>query len=135
MREPFPYEKHGRDMNNSKHAARMEKMQEIMEQKRAAGSVATHFPEVANIVMNMTYNQKGAKSILRTFNFTPGSYAFFIVNCLRKDCIDGGFDLTQVITTMIRNRRAEVKGSLSCAGTDSSTNHSDIVYEVAIQYT
>lgn len=122
-------------MNNSKHAARMEKMQEIMEQKRAAGSVATHFPEVANIVMNMTYNQKGAKSILRTFNFTPGSYAFFIVNCLRKDCVDGGFDLTQVITTMIRNRRAEVKGSLSCAGTDSSTNHSDIVYEVAIQYT
>ena len=122
-------------MNNSKHAARMEKMQEIMEQKRAAGSVATHFPEVANIVMNMTYNQKGAKSILRTFNFTPGSYAFFIVNCLRKDCVNGGFDLTQVITTMIRNRRAEVKGSLSCAGTDSSTNHSDIVYEVAIQYT
>ena len=110
-------------------------MQEIMQQKHEAGSVATHFPEVANIVMNMTYNQKGARSILRTFHFTPGSYAFFIVNCLRKDCVDGGFDLTQVITTMIRNRRAEVKGSLSCAGTDSSTNHSDIVYEVAIQYT
>jgi hypothetical protein len=121
-------------MNNSKHAARMEKMQEIMQQKREAGSVATHFPEVANIVMNMTYNQKGARSILRTFNFTPSSYAFFIVNCLRKDCVDGGFDLTQVITTMIRNRRAEVKGSLSCTGTDSSSNHSDIVYEVAIQY-
>jgi hypothetical protein len=121
-------------MNNSKHAARMEKMQEIMQQKREAGSVATHFPEVANIVMNMTYNQKGARSILRTFNFTPSSYAFFIVNCLRKDCVDGGFDLTQVITTMIRNRRVEVKGSLSCTGTDSSSNHSDIVYEVAIQY-
>jgi hypothetical protein len=122
-------------MNNSKHAAMMEKRQEIMEQKRAAGSVAAHFPEVANIVMNMTYNQKGAKSILRTFNFTPGSYAFFIVNCLRQDCIDGGFDLTQVITEMIRNRRVGGKGTLSCKGTDSSTNHSDIVYEVAIQYT
>jgi len=122
-------------MNNSKHAARMERMQEIMQQKHEAGSVATHFPEVANIVMNMTYNQKGARSILRTFNFTPSSYAFFIVNCLRKDCVDGGFDLTQIITTMVRNRRMEVKGSLSCTGTDSSTNHSDIVYEVVIQYT
>jgi len=121
-------------MNNSKHAARMERMQEIMQQKRDAGSVATHFPEVANIIMNMTYNQKGARAILRTFNFTPSSYAFFIVNCLRKDCVDGGFDLTQVITTMIRNRRVEVKGALSCTGTDSSTDHSDIVYEVAIQY-
>jgi len=122
-------------MINSKHAAMMERKQEIMEQKRAAGSVAEHFPEVANIVMNMTYNQKGAKSILRTFNFTPGSYAFFVVNCLRQDCIDGGFDLTQVITEMIRNRRVGGKGTLSCKGTDSSTNHSDIVYEVAIQYT
>lgn len=121
-------------MNNNKHAAMMEKKQEIMQQRREAGSVASHFPEVANIVMRMTYNQRGAKSILRTFHFTPGSYAFFIVNCLRQDCIDGGFDLTQIITTMIRNRRMEVKGSLSCTGTDSSTNHSDIVYEVAIQY-
>jgi hypothetical protein len=46
-----------------------------------------------------------------------------------------GFDLTQVIPAMIRNRRLEGKGALSCKGTDPSTNHSDIVYEVAIQYT
>ena len=112
----------------------MERKQEMMQQRREAGSVATQFPEVENIVMNMTYNQHGARSILRTFHFTPGSYAFFIVNCLRKDCVDGGFDLTQVITTMIRNRRVEGKGTLICKGADSSTSHSDIVYEVAIQY-
>jgi hypothetical protein len=121
-------------MNNSKNAARMEKRQEMMQQRREAGSVATHFPGVAEIVMNMTYNQRGAKSILRTFHFTPDSDAFFIVNCLRQDCVDGGFDLTQVITAMIVNRRAEVKGELSCKGADSSTSHSDIAYEVAIQY-
>jgi hypothetical protein len=122
-------------MNNNKHAAMMERKQAIMQQKCEAGSVATRFPEVANIVMNMTYNQHGQKSIIRTFHFTPSSYAFFIVNCLRQDCVDGGFDLTQVITAMVRNRRVEAKGALSCEGTDSSTNHSDIVYEVAIQYT
>jgi hypothetical protein len=121
-------------MNNNKHAAMMERKQEIMQQKCEAGFIATHFPEVANIVMNMTYNQKGARSILRTFHFTPSSYAFFIVNCLRKDCVDGGFDLTQPITSMIRNHRAEGKGTLICKGTDSSTSHSDIAYEVAIQY-
>jgi hypothetical protein len=121
--------------NNNKHAAMMEKKQEMMRQRIEAGSIETHFPEVASIDMNMTYNQKGTKSILRTFHFTPSSYAFFILNCLRKDCVDGGFDLTQVITTMIRNHRAQGKGVLSCKGTDSSTNHSDIVYEVAIQYT
>jgi len=122
-------------MNNNKHAAMMEKKQEMMQQRRESGSVAAHFPEVANIVMHMTYNQRGAKSILRTFNFTPGSYAFFVVNCLRQDCVDGGFDLTQVITTMIRNRKVDAKGTINCEGTDSSTNHSDIAYEVSIQYT
>lgn len=121
-------------MNNNKHAAMMEKKQEVMRQKSEAGSLATRFPEVAGIIMSMTYKQNGAKSILRTFHFTPDSYAFFVVNCLRQDCVDGGFDLTQVITSMIRNRKEDTKGALSCKGTDSSTSHSDIVYEVAIQY-
>jgi hypothetical protein len=112
----------------------MEKRQEMMEQKREAGSIATRFPEVASIIMNMTYKQKGTTSILRTFHFTPRSYAFFVVNCLRQDCVDGGFDLTQVITAMIRNRKMDAKGTLSCKGADSTTSHSDIVYEVAIQY-
>ena len=84
-------------MNNNKHLATMEKKQEMMQQRREAGSIATHFPEVASIDMNMTYNQKGTKSILRTFHFTPDSYAFFLINCLRKDCADGGFDLTEVV--------------------------------------
>ena len=121
-------------MNNNKYAAMMEKKQEIIRQKCEAGSVATRFPEVASIIMNMTYNQKGAKSILRTFHFTPDSYAFFVINCLRQDCVDGGFDLTEVITAMIKDRKADAKGTLSCKGTDSSSGHSDIVYEVAIQY-
>ncbi|MEW6052579.1 MAG: hypothetical protein AB1552_02165 [Nitrospirota bacterium] len=122
-------------MNNNRHATMMEKKQELMQQKREAGSIAVNFPEVSRIDMNMTYNQKGTKSIHRTFHFSPSSYAFFVINCLRKDCVDGGFDLTQVITAMIRNRREDAKGVLSCRGTDSSSNHSDIAYEVAIQYT
>jgi hypothetical protein len=133
--EPSPYERNECNMTNNKHAAMMERKQELMQQRCDAGSVATRFPEVANIVMNMTYSQTGARSILRTFHFIPDSYAFFRVNCLRKDCMDGGFDLTQAITTMIRNRRVEIKGSLSCTDTDSAISHSDIVYEVAIQYT
>jgi len=120
---------------NNKHAAMRERKQEMIQRRTEAGSIATHFPEVASIDMNMTYNQKGTKSILRTFHFTPGSYAFFLINCLKQDCVDGGFDLTQVITTMIRSRSVDAKGSLTCRGTDPFANHSDIVYEVAIQYT
>jgi hypothetical protein len=131
----FSFDRNERDMNNNKHAAMMERKQEMMQQKRDAGSIETRFPDVASIDMNMTYTQEGTRSILRTFHFTPGSYAFFMINCLRKDCVGGGFDLTQVIKAMIKSRKVEIKGAITCKGTDSSTNHSDIVYEVAIQYT
>jgi hypothetical protein len=67
----------GRYMNNCKNAVRIERMR----QRREAGSVADRFPEVAGIVISMTYNQKGIRSILRTFNFFPSSYAFFRANC------------------------------------------------------
>ena len=122
-------------MNNNKHTAMMERKQEIMRQKQEAGSVATRFPAVASIIMNMTYNQKGTKSILRTFHYTPNSYAFFTINGLRQECVDGGFDLNQVITAMIKNRKVDAKGALSCKGEGATTSHSDIDYEVTIQYT
>ena len=107
---------------------------ERTQQRHDAGFVAAHFPEVASIVVSMRYNQRGIKQFLRTVNFFPSSHAFFRVSCLSKDCIDGGFDLTQIITTMIENRNQTAKGDLSCEGTGPSSGHSIIVYEVAIEY-
>ncbi|MBA4349186.1 MAG: hypothetical protein C0415_04265 [Thermodesulfovibrio sp.] len=119
-------------MNNRRNAARRE---EKLQQRLEAGFVATHFPEVASIVVSMIYNQRGIKkSLLRTLNFFPSSCALFRAECLCKDCVDGGFDLNQVITAMIRNHRGDAKGELSCEGNGPSADHSAIVYEVAIQY-
>jgi hypothetical protein len=118
-------------MNNRKNEVRKERQQ----QKLDAGFVSAHYPEVESIVINMTYSQKGIqKSFPRLVNFFPDSHAFFRISCLNKECIDGGFDLTKVITTMIGNRRASVKGELNCKGDGPSANHSAIDYEVAIQY-
>jgi hypothetical protein len=118
-------------MNNRKNASRTERQQQRVE----AGSVAQHFPEVASIVISMIYSQRGiAKSLPRIVNFYPNSYALFRVDCLNRECVDGGFDLGQVITGMIRNHKVSSKGNLSCKGNCLSTDHSTIVYEVAIQY-
>lgn len=120
-------------MNSRKNAARIERQERRVE----AGFVSAQFPEVAGIVISMMYNQRGiAKSLPRVVNFFPGSYALFRVDCLSRGCADGGFDLTQVITGMIRNRRETAKGELSCEGNDPTptAGHSSIVYEVAIQY-
>ncbi len=120
------------NINSRKSAARTERLQ----RRQDAGVVATHFPEVESIVISMMYDQRGiAKSLPRTVNFFPGSCALFKVDCLSKGCVDGGFDLTQVITSMIRKHGKAAKGELSCEGNGSSDDHSAIVYEVAIQYT
>lgn len=129
LEETFSLRRH-MNYRNQKNEAKIEKMQ----QRRDAGSMAKRFPDVAGIIISMTYNQRGIKSILRTLNFSPDSYAFFKVDCLSRGCVDGGFDLTHIINAMIRDRRVEGKGALGCEGNDPSAAHSDIVYEVAIQY-
>ena len=117
--------------NSRKNAARNERLHQRVE----AGFVAAHFPEVKNIVINMLYNQVGLnKALLRTVNFFPDSYAFFRVDCVNRDCADGGFDLTQVINKMVLKRKEAAKGELSCEGNGPSAGHSAITYEVAIQY-
>ena len=118
-------------MNARKNAARLARHQ----RKLDAGFVAAQFPEVADIVIRMKYSQKGIlKSLPRIINFFPDSYALFRVDCLSKECVDGGFDLTQVITEMIRNRSKATKGDLGCEGNAPSAGHSTIAYEVAITY-
>jgi hypothetical protein len=119
-------------MFNRNNQARMERNQQRVD----AGFVSTHFPGVANIVISMMYKQKGvANPIKRIVNFFPGSYAFFKLDCLSKDCVDGGFDLTRIINSMIRNHSEASKGELGCDDSGPRFNHSNIVYEVAIQYT
>jgi hypothetical protein len=118
-------------INSRKNAVRIERQQ----RKLDAGFMDAQFPEVASIVISMIYNQRGIqKSLPRVVNFFPGSYALFRIDCLNKGCVHGGFDLTQVITGMIRNRREAAKGDISCEGDGPSADHSTIVYKVAIQY-
>jgi hypothetical protein len=118
-------------MNSRKNTAKAERQQ----RKLDAGVVAARFPEVASIVVRMTYTQRGVqKSLARAVHFSPDSYALFRIDCLNKECVDGGFDLTQVITGMIRSRREASGGVLCCEGDGPSANHSTIDYKVAIQY-
>jgi hypothetical protein len=117
--------------NSKKNAA----MKERLHQREETGFVASHFPDVTGIVISMSYNQIGLnKALLRTVNFFPGSYAFFKVDCVNRECLDGGFDLTDIITEMVGKHRETAKGKLSCEGNGLAAGHSAITYEVEIQY-
>ena len=118
--------------NSEKNAARKERTQQRLE----SGLVSEHFPKVSSIVVHVTNSYKGIipEIILRTFNFWSNSYAYFNIECLSKGCRDGGFDLDQVITMMIRTHKKSKEGKLVCDGNDISFDHSNIHYKIDIRY-
>lgn len=120
-----------RNMWGRNNQASLERNQRRIE----AGTMAKNYPGVKSIVISMKYKQKGvANPLLRILNFYPSSYAFFTIDCLSDDCVDGGFDMSWIITSMIRNHREFSKGELGCNDNGPRPDHSNIVYEVAIQY-
>ncbi|RJR17421.1 MAG: hypothetical protein C4581_08050 [Nitrospiraceae bacterium] len=117
-------------MINRSNQSRIERNQ----RKLDAGLMSKHFPEVESIVINMIYSQQGIRAVRRTLNFYPASYALFRVDCLSDDCVDGGFDMSGIINSMVRNHSETSKGELGCDDSGPRRDHSSIVYEVAIQY-
>lgn len=121
--------------NRQNYIARMELNKK---NKLAAGLVSELFPGISGMVINMTYYHKGENPVLmeRTINVLPAGYAYFNMECMIKDCFDGGFDLTSVIAKMVKGRKKSEKGSLACKGKNETldTGHASISYVITIQY-
>ncbi len=104
----------------------------------ASGRVCERLPDVSSIVFRMTYYQRTAGPVLmtRTVNFVPTDYACFHMDCTREECRNGGFDLTPVVTSLVKSRKKSVKGSISCRGKSDSLRfgHASIAYEVSVEY-
>jgi hypothetical protein len=118
--------------NSEKNAARREKTQ----QKLGAGLVSEHFPKVSSIVIDVrnSYGKINPITVLRTLNFWPNSYAYFNIECLSKGCLHGGFDLDQVVTTMVKGHKGSGEGEIVCDGNNLSSDHSNIHYKINIRY-
>lgn len=104
----------------------------------AAGLVSDMFPEISGMVINMTYYQKGVNPVLmlRTINVLPTGYAYFNMECMIKDCSNGGFNLTSAIADMVKNHKKSGKGTLSCNGNNEAlaSDHASVSYVISIQY-
>ncbi len=114
-------------------------MEQRKEERIAAGLISEQYPAVSGIVIHMTYFQKASNPILmiRTVNFFPNSYAYFNMECMIKECVDGGFDLTSIVDNMVKNHKKSSKGKMHCCGKNSnlSPDHAYISFEISIQYT
>lgn len=114
-----------------KNAERLERKQ----QKVDAGLISEKYPDIASVIVFMNYYLKGSVHAImqRTVNYVPESPAFFRMECMRHDCLDGGFDLQPVIKTMTKGRQKSGKGELLCKGNESPC-HERIDYSITIEY-
>jgi hypothetical protein len=114
--------------------ARLEKTQQRLD----AGLISKRFPDVSNIVVDMKHRRGGitAINLLRTLNFSSSCHAFFHVECLNRNCKDctEGFDLDQVVSSMIRSHALSREGELDCEGKGITSGHVNINYKVTIRY-
>lgn len=114
------------------------KMELNKKNKLAAGLVGDLYPEVSGMVINMTYYQKGINPVLmvRTVNVMPTGHAYFNMECMTMDCLNGGFDLTSVIAKMVKNRKKTEKGSMGCSGSNETlaSDHASVSYVITIKY-
>lgn len=119
----------------------MQKRQELNQKKADAGLVSERFPQVASLEIKMTYYQRTIFSdsekllMLRTVKVFPESFAYFDMQCMKKEC-EGGFDLSKVISGLVKNRKKKSSGKIYCSGDneDFPTDHASVQYEIAVQY-
>lgn len=57
------------------------------------------------------------------------------MECMRDECTNGGFDLTSVVSALVKSRKKTVKGKISCCGKNENlaAGHASIAYEITIQ--
>jgi hypothetical protein len=105
-------------------------------QRLETGLVSECFPKVASIVIKMknSHGRINPINIQRTLNFWPHSNAYFHIGCLRKGCVDGGFDLNQIIANMVKKHETSSKGMLFCKGSNLPSKHAQVFYTINIKY-
>ena len=116
-----------------------DKREQLEKDKQSAGLVADRFPGVSGIVVRMKYYQKLLISpvlMVRTVHFYPDGYAYFNMACMTKECVDGGFDLTPAITSLVKHHKRSGTGKMICKGDGNSLSdgHASIFYEINVQY-
>jgi len=104
------------------------------QRRTEAGLVSELFPQIAEIAISLMYIQAGAlQPSSRTVNFFPASAAIFKLNCLCLDCVEGKFDFTKIISTMVAAGKKTLKGKISCEYC-AAPECSDAAYSVTIKY-
>jgi hypothetical protein len=119
--------------NQKKTEARIERIRLRTE----SGLVSEHFPGVSHLLVRMIYRNKATPLLMiRTVNFASSDNAYFNMACMDRDCMNGGFDLTQEIDDLVKTHKDSAQGRMHCNGLDKvpASCSAMIDYVISISY-
>lgn len=119
----------------------MQRKQELLQKKIDAGLVSERFPNVSSMEIKMTYFQRTMYSdtdkllMLRTVKVSPESYAYFHMQCMKKEC-ESTYNLKRTIGVMVKDKKKKVSGKISCSGKGEGVKpkHACVEYEITVKY-
>lgn len=68
------------------------------------------------------------------WTITPQSEAYFVINCLNRECTSIGFDLSGVVGSAIRSHETEVSDEMRCQGKEAP-DHPEQSCDGSLKYT
>lgn len=83
------------------------------------------YPDLGRLLLFIAFEEADSESEpnYQQLIFTPETQAIFRFDCSREECVGGGFDLTEIVAEMVRNKESRVQGNLECEGTLGSGGH------------
>jgi len=83
-----------------------------------AGYIKDWYPQVKTLTFELNYRDPDglAQPSSETYTRGPEHSAFLKIQCPYRECINGGYDLTELISDMLNNNKLECHGKVSCQG-------------------
>ncbi len=94
---------------------RQQESQRIME----SGSLSVRFPKLKSLKAELTYHPPtgfGQSAQIKYAVNLEHAKSIFRFDCLNKECIGGGFDLSELLAQAVAKRSKTLTGELHCQG-------------------
>lgn len=83
-----------------------------------SGLIKDQYPNVKEINFELKYHDSDnmVDDSEKTLSWGPKNYAYFEFDCPYWECVDGGFDLSNEIINMLKEKKAQITGKKLCQG-------------------
>ena len=117
-REPS-YLNNSRELSMKPYAVDQRERESRQRAYQSAKTVAGLFPGIEELTVEMRFSDPDRKLTPSPHRriFVPGMQAFFDFQCPLKDCVGGGFDMSQAVPEALSRKKSRATaGKLSCQG-------------------